>query len=85
MPTPELLGTRPPVRLSLREREVLLTWLRHDTKDAAARLLHISVGTVNTHLTRVRAKYAAAGRPAPTKASLLARAVQDGLLDLDSL
>ena len=71
--------------LSVRERQVLVTWLLHDTKDDAARSLHIAVGTVNTHLSRIRDKYAAVGRPAPTKAALLARAVQDGFLDLDAL
>ena len=71
--------------LSVREQQVLVTWLLRDTKDGAARSLHISVGTVNTHLSRIRGKYAAVGRPAPTKAALLARAVQDGLLDLDAL
>lgn len=71
--------------LSDREKQVLVTWLLRDTKDGAARDLHISVGTVNTHLSRIRAKYAALGRPAPTKAALLARAVQDGFLDLDLL
>ena len=39
---------------------------------------------MNTHLTRVRAKYAQAGRPATTKAALVIRALQDGYLDLDT-
>lgn len=73
------------VHLSEREVEVLVAWLHLDTKEAVGRRLHISVGTVNTHLTRVRVKFAAAGRPAPTKAALLARAVQDGHVDLDAL
>ncbi|MEO6881467.1 MAG: hypothetical protein ABI181_11060 [Mycobacteriaceae bacterium] len=47
-------------------------------RDAVAR-------TINTDLTRVRVKYPAVGRSAPTKSTLLARALQDGLLDLDSL
>ena len=41
------------------------------------------MGTLNTHLQRIRLKYAAAGRDASTKASLLARALQDGLTTLD--
>lgn len=69
--------------LSAREVEVLLAWLRCDSKAAAARELFLSVTTVNTHITRIRAKYAAVGRPAHTKATLFARAVQDGIIDLD--
>ncbi|AYA24461.1 DNA-binding transcriptional regulator, CsgD family [Rhodococcus rhodochrous J3] len=69
--------------LSAREKEVLLTWLAADSKTEAARRLFISVGTLNTHLQRIRLKYAAAGRDASTKASLLARALQDGLTTLD--
>lgn len=74
-----------PAALSAREIEVMCTWLRKDTKETTARALHISLGTVNTHLARIRVKYSAAGRPAPSKAALLIRAVQDGLLDLDEL
>lgn len=50
-----------------------------------ARRLHIATATVRTVLQRIRAKYAAAGRPAPTKATLVARALQDGLVKLDEL
>ena len=71
--------------LSDRERQVLLAWLRCDSKILVARELRITVRTVGTYVDRIRLKYAAAGRPAPTKAGLLARALQDGLLDLDDL
>jgi DNA-binding CsgD family transcriptional regulator len=71
--------------LTVREIEVLRTWLMLETKPAVAQSLYISLGTVNTHLTRIRAKYADVGRPAPTKAALVARAVQDGLITLDEL
>lgn len=71
--------------LTSREVEVLRTWMLVDSKPAVAQQLFISLGTVNTHLTRIRAKYAEIGRPAPTKASLVARAVQDGLMTLDEL
>lgn len=71
--------------LSAREVEVLVAWITHDHKSAVSRTLFIAPGTVNTHLTRIRAKYALAGRPASTKAALLARAVQDGLIGLDEL
>ena len=61
---------------------MVLAWLRSDSKAVVAAQLFISIGTVNTHLARIRSKYAAIGRPAPTKAALFARALQDGLTDL---
>lgn len=72
-------------RLSAREIEVLRTWFIHDSKDAAARELFITAATVSTHITRIRLKYAAAGRAAATKSSLLARALQDGFISVDEL
>ncbi|MBD0861439.1 LuxR family transcriptional regulator [Gordonia sp. zg691] len=71
--------------LTTREVEVLRTWMLVDSKPAVAEQLYISLGTVNTHLTRIRAKYAEIGRPAPTKASLVARAIQDGIMTLEEL
>lgn len=71
--------------LTLREREVLVAWIHEDSKDEVARGLGISVATVRTMLQRIRAKYAAAGRPAPTKAALVARALQDGLVRIEEL
>lgn len=70
--------------LGRREKEVLLAWFRCDSKEAAARELFVSVNTVKKHIERVRAKYAAAGRPAPTQALLLIRAIQDGWMDLET-
>lgn len=84
--TPTPAETRyTPVPLTVREIEVLRTWLLVDSKSEAAAKLQISVGTVNTHLARIRVKYAEAGRTARTKASLVARAIQDGLVVLDDL
>lgn len=80
-PTPAL--ARPD--LTRREIEVLRAWLLLDSKQLVTQELHIAMGTVNTHLTRIRAKYAAVGRRARTKASLAARAIQDELLSLDEL
>ncbi|MFI6165477.1 LuxR C-terminal-related transcriptional regulator [Nocardia sp. NPDC051052] len=71
--------------LSKREVEVLVSWLRCDTKSQVCRRLFVAIGTVNTHLARVRRKYAEVGRPATTKAALLARAIQDGLITLDEI
>ncbi|MBY4401140.1 helix-turn-helix transcriptional regulator [Rhodococcus fascians] len=75
--------TRP--GLTDREIEVLLCWIRLDSKTEVAKALFLSLGTVNTHLTRIRAKYTSVGRSAPTKAALVARALQDGLVDISEL
>jgi DNA-binding NarL/FixJ family response regulator len=72
-------------RLSKREREVLLAWCQTENKDLVAHRLFIEASTVRTHLQRVRTKYAAVGRPAPTKAALIARAIQDGIVNVDDL
>lgn len=71
--------------LSEREVTVLKAWLDCDSKLGVATRLHIALGTVNTHLTRIRDKYSSVGRPAPTKAALVARALQDGIVTLDDL
>lgn len=71
--------------LSPREREVLISWFQTESQALVAKRLYITSGTVKTHLGRIRAKYAAAGRQAPTKAALVARAIQDGLITIDDL
>ncbi len=75
--------TRP--ALSARETEVLVEWFQSESKDFVARRLGISMSTVNSHLERIRIKYALIGREAPTKAALVARAIQDGLIGVDDL
>ncbi len=75
--------TRP--ALSAREIEVLRTWVICDSKDEVGSLLYISGATVNTHISRIRVKYEEAGRPANTKATLLARALQDGYVRIDDI
>ncbi|MDT2007919.1 LuxR family transcriptional regulator [Rhodococcus opacus] len=72
-------------RLSPRELEILRLWLRSESKTVAAADLGISLGTISTHLVRIRAKYAAAGRPVADKSGLLVRALQDGLVSLVEL
>ena len=72
-------------RLSIREREVLLEWFKCDSKQLAAERLHLSARTVATYLDRIRIKYANNGRPASTKAALVARAIQDGLIGPEEL
>ncbi|WP_370500188.1 LuxR C-terminal-related transcriptional regulator [Mycolicibacterium sp. jd] len=80
-----LRGTSQGPLLTEREREVLVEWLRTDSKAAAAKRLFISRATVSTHIGRIRRKYTEAGRPAPTKALLTIRAIQDGILEIDGL
>lgn len=85
-PTPVQAGPYlPRPKLTQREIQVLTGWIKCDSKPEVAKSLFLSLGTVNTHLTRIRAKYAAVGRPASTKASLVARALQDGLIDIAEL
>ncbi|MGV8872667.1 MAG: LuxR C-terminal-related transcriptional regulator [Rhodococcus sp. (in: high G+C Gram-positive bacteria)] len=71
--------------LTEREVAVLTVWLDCDSKVEVGARLHIALGTVNTHLTRIRDKYSRVDRPAPTKAALVARALQDGIVTLDDL
>jgi DNA-binding NarL/FixJ family response regulator len=71
--------------LAPREKEVLIAWFGTESKDLVARQLQIAPTTVRTHLQRVRAKYAAVGRPATTKAALVARAIQDGIVNVDDI
>ncbi|MBD8505210.1 LuxR family transcriptional regulator [Hoyosella sp. G463] len=78
-------GSRPRPGLSQREEEVLVAWIKADTKEEVSRELKVAIGTINTYLARIRAKYAAVGRPASTKAALVARVLQDGIIDLDDL
>ena len=72
-------------RLTARENEVLIAWFQTESKELVAERLCIAATTVRTVLQRVRARYAAAGRPARTKAALVARAVQDGIISVEEL
>lgn len=68
------------VDLSDRQREVLELYASGEPAKRVARLTGLSQDTVNDYLGRIRLKYAAAGRPAPTKTDLYRRAQEDGLL-----
>lgn len=72
-------------RLTPQEIATLRAWFASSSKQLAAKMLRISVKTVDTYIERVRIKYASAGRPAPTKTDLVARALEDGLLTLSEL
>ncbi|WP_158842533.1 response regulator [Saccharothrix deserti] len=72
-------------RLSPREAEVLRAWFTSSSKELVAAKLNITVKTVDTHIARVRVKYANAGRTARTKSELVSRALDDGLITLAEL
>jgi two-component system nitrate/nitrite response regulator NarL len=84
--TPQAAGTmaaddrpdRP--ALSEQERTALLLWFQSMSKSAVAARMGIAESTVRQYIQRARIKYANAGRPAPTRTQLLARAIQDGLI-----
>ena len=77
-----LLGDRSPSRpgLSQQERRALQLWFQQPKKQSVAREMGISIQTVDQYINRARVKYAAAGRPAPNKAAMVARAIEDGLI-----
>ena len=62
-------GTVGRIKLSEREKQVLIAWFQTESKDLVAKRLFIAPTTVRTHLQRARAKYAAVGRPASTKSA----------------
>ena len=64
---------------------MLVEWFQSESKEFVAQRLGISLSTVNSHLERIRVKYALIGREAPTKAALVAGAIQDGLIGVDDL
>jgi len=71
-------------RLTPREAEVLALYASGETAGRVAAALFISTETVYDHVRRIRAKYAEVERPAPTKLDLLRRAVEDGLVSVES-
>lgn len=72
-------------RLAPMELAALRAWFASSSKGMAAAMLGISPRTVDTYIERVRIKYAAVGREAPTKSALVARALEDGLVTLAEL
>ncbi len=64
--------------LSEREVQVVKLYAAGLPAKSVARRLGIAEDTVKEFLRRIRRKYAAAGRPAATKAELTLRAVEDG-------
>jgi two-component system nitrate/nitrite response regulator NarL len=77
-----LLGDASPSRprLSAQEQRALRLWFQLPKKQNVARDMNLSIQTVDQYISRARVKYAAAGRPAPNKAAMVARAIEDGLV-----
>lgn len=77
-----IIADRSPSRpsLSAQELRVLTLWFQSMSIQSVARRMGISEHTVRQYIRRARLKYANAGREAPTKAALLARAIEDGLI-----
>lgn len=71
----------PQPQLSARQRQVLRAYVSSsDLLPTVARRIGLNPETLKTHLRRIRAKYTAVGRPAPTRRDLFVRAVEDGVL-----
>jgi DNA-binding NarL/FixJ family response regulator len=66
--------------LTRRESEVLARYASGQTAEQVAKALFVSRDTVLDHLRRIRGRYAAVGREAPTKIDLHMRAAEDGLV-----
>jgi len=71
--------------LSPRERQVLALYASGFALKQVAFELGVGYSTVKEHIDRVRSKYSGIGRPAGTKTELYLRAVEDGLIDGESL
>lgn len=71
-------------RLTPREAEILELYASGETAERVAAELFISRETVVDALKSIRAKYAEAERPVRNKVDLFRRAVEDGILTLES-
>ena len=67
--------------LSVREQEVLSLYASGLTAASVARAIGVSREAVADYVSRIRRKYADAGRPAYSRVDLYKRALEDGLLD----
>jgi len=73
-------------KLSAREQEILSLYASGETAGSVALQTGLSKETVADYVSRIRRKYANAGRPAFSRVDLYKRAIEDGLLaeDLDA-
>ena len=67
-------------RLSPKEQEVLALYASGEKSVSVASNAGLSEKTVAEYVRRIRAKYAAVGRPAASRVDLYKRAVEDGFL-----
>jgi DNA-binding NarL/FixJ family response regulator len=70
------------VDLPPRLRQVLELYAAGEPTSRVAAQTDLSTETVNAYVGRIRAKYSAVGRPAPTKTDLYKRAIEDGWLPI---
>lgn len=75
-----LTDGNPNVHLARHEQDALRAWFASGSRTLAASRLNITQKTLDGYIQRVRAKYAAAGRPARTTAVLIRRALDDGVI-----
>jgi DNA-binding NarL/FixJ family response regulator len=68
-------------RLSPREQEVLSLYASGETAVSVAQRTGLARETVADYVTRIRKKYAEAGRPAHSRVDLFRRALEDGLVE----
>jgi DNA-binding NarL/FixJ family response regulator len=66
---------------SAQERRTLELYASGLKLESVARRMGVQPATAKEYIDRIRAKYAAIGRPAPTKSHLTRNAHQDGILD----
>lgn len=68
-------------RLSQREQEILSLYASGETANNVAQHTGLSRETVADYVSRIRRKYAEAGRPAHSRIDLYKRAIEDGILE----
>jgi len=67
-------------KLSAREQEILSLYASGETAASVAIHTGVSRETVADYVSRIRKKYAEAGRPAHSRVDLYKRAIEDGIL-----
>lgn len=70
-------------RLSSREQEILSLYASGETAASVALRTSLSRETVADYVSRIRKKYAEAGRPAHSRVDLYKRAREDGIIEDD--
>lgn len=71
-------------RLSNQELAALRLYVTGMKMEAVARKMGVASSTAKEYIDRMRAKYAALGRPAPSKLHLHQNALHDGFLESES-